>query len=107
MNVFLFCVGVIILFAGGAYLIIADETRDIILAVVIMVFGIILSMISMLTKTDEVYKLTITDTKTKETICKIVTDIEEYENYLKFTDEDGDVRYILMEDKEFLQEELE
>lgn len=107
MNVFLFCVGVIILFAGGAYLIIADEIRNIILATVIMVFGVILSMISMLNKTDEVYKLTITDTKTKETTYEIVTDIEEYENYLKFTDEDGNVHYILMEDKEILKEELE
>lgn len=107
MNVFLFCVGVIILFVGGAYLITVDETHDIVLAIVIMVFGIILSMVSMLDNSDEVYKLTITDIKTKETTYEIVTDIEEYENYLKFMDEDGNVHYILMEDKEILKEELE
>lgn len=107
MNIFLFCIGVVIIFTGGAYLLTVDEIRDIILAIVIMVFGVILSMVSMLNKTEEVYKLTITDTKTKEITYEIVTDIEEYENYLKFTDEDGNVHYILMEDKEILKEELE
>ena len=84
MNIFLFCIGVVIIFTGGAYLLTVDEIRDIILAIVIMVFGVILSMVSMLNKTEEVYKLTITDTKTKEITYEIVTDIEEYENYLKF-----------------------
>lgn len=106
MDLFLFFLGVIILFAGGVYLIIADGTRDIILATVIMVFGIVCCIVSMVDKSEEVYKLTITDTKTKETTHEIVTEIEEHESYLKYIDEDGNTRYILMEDKEILKEEL-
>lgn len=106
MDLFLFFLGVIILFAGGAYLIIADGTRDIILTTVIMVFGIVCCIVSMVDKSEEVYKLTITDTKTKETTHEIVTEIEEHESYLKYIDEDGNTHYILMEDKEILKEEL-
>lgn len=106
MDLFLFFLGVIIIFVGGVYLTIADETHDIALAIVIMVFGLGCSVVSMVDKSEEVYKLTITDTKTKETTHEIVTEIEEHESYLKYIDEDGNTRYILMEDKEILKEEL-
>ena len=106
MNTFLFCIGIILLVLGGIYLVISDETIDYILSAVLMTFGIGFFIMS-LNGSDEVYKLTITDTKTNEVTYEIVTEIEEYESYLKFTDENGNVHYILMEDKEILKEELE
>ena len=106
MNTFLFCIGIILLVLGGIYLVISDETIDYILSAVLMTFGIGFVIMG-LNGSDKVYKLTITDTKTNEVTYEIVTEIEEYESYLKFMDEDGNVRYILMEDKEILKEELE
>lgn len=106
MNTFLLCIGIIVLVSGGVCLIISDETADYIISAVLITFGIGFFIIS-LNGSDKVYKLTITDTKTNEVTYEIVTEIEEYESYLKFTDEDGNVHYILMEDKEILKEELE
>lgn len=106
MNTFLLVIGIIVLVSGGIYLIISDETVDYIISAVLLTFGIGFVIMS-LNGSDKVYKLTITDTKTNEVTYEIVTEIEEYESYLKFTDEDGDVRYILMEDKEILKEKLE
>lgn len=106
MNTFLLVIGIIVLVSGGICLIISDETVDYIISAVLLTFGIGFVIMS-LNGSDKVYKLTITDTKTNEVTYEIVTEIEEYESYLKFTDEDGDVRYILMEDKEILKEELE
>ena len=49
-----------------------------------------------------------TDTVTnKEKVYEFVTDIEEHESYIKFTDKDGNEQYLMMEDKEILKEELE
>lgn len=106
MNTFLLVIGIIVLVSGGICLIISDETVDYIISAVLMTFGIGFFIMS-LNGFDKVYKLTITDTKTNEVTYEIVTEIEERESYLKYTDEDGNVRYILMEDKEILKEELE
>lgn len=106
MNTFLLCIGILVVVLSVIYLIISDEITHYILSAVLMTFGIGFVIIS-LNGSDEVYKLTITDTKTNEVTYEIVTEIEERESYLKFTDEDGNVHYILMEDKEILKEELE
>lgn len=107
MNTFLLCIGIIVFVSGGIYFIISDKTVDYIISAVLMIFGIVFFRMSLSDGSDEVYKLTITDTKTNEVTYEIVTEIEERESYLKFTDEDGNVHYILMEDKEILREELE
>lgn len=107
MNTFLLVIGIIVLVSGGICLIISDETVDYIISAVLLTFGIGFLIMSLSDGSDEVYKLTITDTKTNEVTYEIVTEIEEYESYLKFTDEDGNVHYILMGDKEILKEELE
>ena len=106
MNTFLLVIGIIVLVSGGICLIISDEAVDYIISAVLLTFGIGFVIMS-LNGSDEVYKLTITDTKTNEVTYEIVTEIEERESYLKYTDEDGNVHYILMEDKEILKEELE
>lgn len=106
MNTFLLVIGIIVLVSGGICLIVSDETVEYIISAVLLTFGIGLFIMS-LNGSDEVYKLTITDTKTNEVTYEIVTEIEERESYLKYTDEDGNVHYILMEDKEILKEELE
>lgn len=107
MNTFLLGVGIIVLVLGGIYLIVSDEAVGYIISAVLMTFGIIFFIGGLLDNPDEAYKLTITNTKTNEVTYEIATEIEERESYLKFTDEDGNVRYILMEDKEILKEELE
>ena len=107
MNTFLLCIGIIVFVLGAVYLIISDEAVDYVISAALMAFGLVFFIGGLLDNPDEVYKLTITDTKTNEVTYEIVTEIEEYESYLKFTDEDGDVHYILMEDKEILKEELE
>lgn len=107
MDFFLVCIGIFAIVAGGILLIISDEAVECALSGVLMGFGLILFIIGSLDNPDEVYKLTITDTKTKETTYEIATEIEERESYLKYTDEDGNEHYILMEDKEILKEELE
>ena len=106
MNTFLLVIGLIVLVSGGICLIVSDETVDYIISAVLLTFGIGFVIMS-LNGSDKVYKLTITDTKTNEVTYEIVTKIEERESYLKYTDEDGNVHYILMEDKEILKEELE
>lgn len=106
MNTFLLVIGLIVLVSGGICLIVSDETVDYIISAVLLTFGIGFVIMS-LNGSDKVYKLTITDTKTNEVTYEIVTEIEERESYLKYTDEDGNVHYILMEDKEILKEELE
>lgn len=106
MNTFLLVIGIIVLVSGGICLIISKETLDYVISAVLMTFGIGCFIMS-LNGSDEVYKLTITDTKTNEVTYEIVTEIEERESYLKYTDEDDNVHYILMEDKEILKEELE
>ena len=106
MNTFLLVIGMIVLVFGGICLIVSDETVDYIISAVLLTFGIGFVIMS-LNGSDKVYKLTITDTKTNEVTYEIVTDIQERESYLKYTDEDGNVHYILMEDKEILKEELE
>lgn len=107
MNTFLLVIGIIVLVSGGICLIISDETLDYVISAVLMTFGIGCFIMSLSVGSDEVYKLTITDTKTNEVTYEIVTEIEERESYLKYTDEEGNVHYILMEDKEILKEELE
>lgn len=107
MNTFFLGVGIIVLVIGGIYLIVSDESIGYILSAVLMTFGIGFFIMGLSDGSDEVYKLTITDTKTNEVTYEIVTEIEERESYLKYTDEDGNVHYILMEDKEILKEELE
>ena len=107
MNTFLLAIGIIVLVSGGICLIISDETLDDVISAVLMIFGIGFFIMSLSGGSDEVYKLTITDTKTNEVTYEIVTEIEERESYLKYTDEDGNVHSILMEDKEILKEEFE
>ena len=107
MNIFLLCIGIIVFVLGVVYLIIFDEAVGYIISAALMAFGIVFFIGGLLDNPDEVYKLTITDTKTNEVTYEIVTEIEERESYLKFTDEDGNVHYILMEDKEILKEKLE
>ena len=109
MDFFLFILSIVIIVSGIIYLkTFWKDCTDVIFGVSIIIIGIVAFILSMVSPSEEtLYKLTITDTKTNEVTYEIVTEIEERESYLKYTDEDGNVHYILMGDKEILKEELE
>lgn len=110
MDFFLFILSVIIIAFGIIYLLtFSEDYRDYIIGTFAIVLGIVTFVFSMVFPSEEtLYKLTVTDTVTnKERVYEFVTDIEEYESYIKFTDKDGNEQYLMMEDKEILKEELE
>lgn len=110
MDFFLFILSVIMMVFGIIYLLtFSEDYRDYIIGTFVIVLGIVAFIFAMINPLEEtLYKLTITDTTTnKEKVYEFVTDIEEYESYIKFTDKDGNEQYLMMEDKEILKEELE
>lgn len=110
MDIFLFIFSIIVIVLGIIYLaVFLENYRDCIIGTLIIVLGIVTFIFSMVFPSEEtLYKLTITDTATnKEKVYEFVTDIKEYESYIKFTDKDGNEQYLMMEDKEVLKEELE
>lgn len=110
MDFFLFIFSIIVIALGIIYLVaFLEDYRDCIIGTFIIVLGIVTFIFSMVFPSEEtLYKLTVTDTVTnKERVYEFVTDIEEYESYIKFTDKDGNEQYLMMEDKEILKEELE
>ena len=110
MNFFLFIMAVIIIILGIIYLVIySNDSSDYVFGGSICVIGLFAFAFSLINPFKEtLYKLTITDTVTnKEKVYEFVTDIEEHESYIKFTDKDGNEQYLMMEDKEILKEELE
>lgn len=110
MDIFLFILSIIMMALGIIYLVaFLEDYRDCIIGTLVIVIGIVMFIFSMVFPSKEtLYKLTITDTVTnKEKVYEFVTDIKEYESYIKFTDKDGNEQYLMMEDKEILKEELE
>ena len=110
MDFFLLIMAVIIIILGILYLVIySNDSSDYVFGGSICVIGLFAFALSLITPFKEtLYKLTITDTVTnKEKVYEFVTDIEEHESYIKFTDKDGNEQYLMMEDKEILKEELE
>ena len=110
MDLFLLIMAVIMIILGIIYLVIySNDSNDCILGGFICLIGLFSFALSLINPFEEtLYKLTITDTVTnKEKVYEFVTDIEEYESYIKFTDKDGNEQYLMMEDKEILKEELE
>ena len=110
MDFFLFIMAVIMIVLGIIYLVIySNDFTDYIFGGSICVIGLFAFVLSLINPFKEtLYKLTITDTVTsKEKVYEFVTDIEEHESYIKFTDKDGNEQYLMMEDKEILKEELE
>lgn len=110
MDIFLFISSVILVVLSIIYLIVLSENSDDrIFGGSVCVLGFIIFVLSLINPFKEsLYKLTVTDTVTnKERVYEFVTDIEEYESYIKFTDKDGNEQYLMMEDKEILKEVLE
>lgn len=110
MDFFLLIMAVIMIILGILYLVIySNDSNDYVIGGSICVIGLFVFALSIINPFEEaLYKLTITDTVTnKEKVYEFVTDIEEHESYIKFTDKDGNEQYLMMEDKEILKEELE
>lgn len=110
MDFFLLIMAVIMIILGIIYLVIySNDSSDCVIGGSICVIGLFVLALSVINPFKEtLYKLTITDTVTnKEKVYEFVTDIEEHESYIKFTDKDGNEQYLMMEDKEILKEELE
>lgn len=110
MDLFLFIMAIIMIIFGMIYLVVySNDSSDYIVGGSICVLGLSVFALSLINPFKEnLYKLTITDTVTnKEKVYEFVTDIEEHESYIKFTDKDGNEQYLMMEDKEILKEELE
>lgn len=110
MDFFLLIMAIVVIILGFLYLVVYSEnSSDYIFGGSVCVLGLILFVFSLVGSFKEnLYKLTVTDTITnKERVYEFVTDIEEYESYIKFTDKDGNEQYLMMEDKEILKEELE
>lgn len=110
MDLFLFIMAIIMIIFGMIYLVVySNDSSDYIVGGSICVLGLFVFALSLINPFKEnLYKLTITDTVTnKEKVYEFVTDIEEHESYIKFTDKDGNEQYLMMEDKEILKEELE
>lgn len=110
MDFFLLIMAVIMIILGIIYLVIySNDSSDYVIGGSICVIGLFAFALSLINPFKEtLYKLTITDTVTnKEKVYEFVTDIEEHESYIKFTDKDGNEQYLMMEDKEILKEELE
>ena len=110
MDFFLLIMAVIMIILGILYLVIySNDSSDYVIGGSICVIGLSAFALSLINPFKEtLYKLTITDTVTnKEKVYEFVTDIEEHESYIKFTDKDGNEQYLMMEDKEILKEELE
>lgn len=110
MNIFLFIFSIAMIVLGIIYLMaFLEDYRDCIIGTLVIVLGVVTFIFSIVSSSKEtLYKLTITDTVTnKEKVYEFVTDIKEYESYIKFTDKDGNEQYLMMEDKEVLKEELE
>ena len=110
MDFFLFIMAIVMIIFGIVYLVIYSEnSTDYIFGGSICILSLCLFVFSFINPFKEtLYKLTITDTVTnKEKVYEFVTDIEEHESYIKFTDKDGNEQYLMMEDKEILKEELE
>lgn len=110
MDFFLLIMAVIMIILGILYLVSNSEnSTDYIFGGFVCFLGLFTFALSLINPLEEtLYKLTITDTVTnKEKVYEFVTDIEEHESYIKFTDKDGNEQYLMMEDKEILKEELE
>ena len=110
MDFFLLIMAVIMIILGILYLVIySNDSNDYVIGGSICVICLFVFALSIINPFEEaLYKLTITDTVTnKEKVYEFVTDIEEHESYIKFTDKDGNEQYLMMEDKEILKEELE
>lgn len=110
MSIPLLIFAVVMIIFGFLYLVNGSEySSDYIFGGSVCVLGVIVFILSLINPFKEnLYKLTVTDTVTnKEKIYEFVTDIEEHESYIKFTDKDGNEQYLMMEDKEILKEELE
>ena len=110
MDLFLLIMAIIMIFFGIIYLVIySNDSSDYAIGSSMCLIGLFVFAVSIINPFEEaLYKLTITDTVTsKEKVYEFVTDIEEHESYIKFTDKDGNEQYLMMEDKEILKEELE
>lgn len=110
MDIFLFICGAFILLLGVLCFSFSDEfSLKNVLAILTIALGLSICIVAItLPDKENLYKLTVTDTVTnKEKVYEFVTDIEEHESYIKFTDKDGNEQYLMMEDKEILKEELE
>lgn len=110
MDLFLFIMAIVTLFFGIIYLVIySNDSSDYVIGGSMCLIGLFVLALSLINPFEEtLYKLTIADTVTnKEKVYEFVTDIEEHESYIKFTDKDGNEQYLMMEDKEILKEELE
>lgn len=109
MDFFLLIMAIVVIILGFLYLVCSENFSDCIFGGSVCVLGLILFVLSLVSSFKEsLYKLTVTDTVTnKEKVYEFVTDIEEHESYIKFTDKDGNEQYLMMEDKEILKEELE
>lgn len=110
MDFFLLIMAVIMIILGIIYLVIySNNSSDYAIGGSMCLIGLFVFALSIINPFEEaLYKLTITDTATsKEKVYEFVTDIEEHESYIKFTDKDGNEQYLMMEDKEILKEELE
>lgn len=110
MDLFLFIIAIVMITFGIIYLVIYSEnSTDYIFGGFVCFLGLFTFALFLINPLEEnLYKLTITDTATsKEKVYEFVTDIEEHESYIKFTDKDGNEQYLMMEDKEILKEKLE
>lgn len=110
MDFFLFIMAIVMIIFGIVYLVIySNDSSDYVIGGFMCVIGLSVFVLSLIYPfKEDLYKLTITDTVTnKEKVYEFVTDIEEHESYIKFTDKDGNEQYLMMEDKEILKEELE
>lgn len=110
MDFFLFIMAIVMIILGILYLVSSSKNFiDYIFGGFVCFLGLFTFALSLINPLEEnLYKLTITDTVTnKEKVYEFVTDIEEHESYIKFTDKDGNEQYLMMEDNEILKEELE
>lgn len=110
MNFFLLIMAIVVITLGFLYLgVYSENSSDCIFGGSVCALGLFLFVFSLVSSFKEnLYKLTVTDTVTnKEKAYEFVTNIEEHESYIKFTDKDGNEQYLMMEDKEILKEELE
>lgn len=110
MNLVLLILSMILIVFGAIYFVAFWKNyTDSFFGASIIVLGIVAFVLSITNPSKEsLYKLTVTDTVTnKKEVYEFVTDIEEHESYIKFTDKDGNEQYLMMEDKEILKEELE
>lgn len=92
MDFFLFVMAVLLVVLGLLYFgVYSEDSSDYFFGGSICVLGLIVFVFSLINISEEsLYKLTVTDTVTnKEKVYEFVTDIEEYESYIKFTDKDG------------------